>query len=255
MTTRTNRLRPLGPATATWSYQGLDEAIALTAQGAIVFLQRGLAMVADLHLGKTQTLRQHGLAVPEGSDEETLEKLEALLSSWPLKKLVILGDLIHHQTALDGHGRLLEKLIGLRRRWPGPAFHLVLGNHDRMLKPGCETPLARDLVAALDLQRHSQVFVQEGLRGYHDIADAYEREGVQEGADEQPEPWQVSGHLHPAVRLRLGPGQWQRLACFTRSGRRWMLPAFGAFTGGFDIQPADYDEIVGLLDGQLLGLG
>jgi hypothetical protein len=34
-----------------------------------------------------------------------------------------------------------------------------------------------------------------------------------------------------------------------------MLPAFGAFTGGFDIQPADYDEIVGLVQGQLLGLG
>ena len=88
----------------------------------MIFPQRGLAMVADLHLGKTQTFRHHGLAVPEGSDDETLEKLQAVLLSWPLHQLVILGDLIHHQVAVDGEGRLLEKLKGLRRRWPKLAF-------------------------------------------------------------------------------------------------------------------------------------
>ena len=253
MRPRTKRLRPLGPAATTWSCQGLGEAIVLTAQGAMVFPQRGLAMVADLHLGKTQTFRHHGLAVPEGSDDETLEKLQAVLLSWPIHRLVILGDLIHHQVAVDGEGRLLEKLKGLRRRWPKLAFHLVLGNHDRALAPCREGPLAQDLVAALDLQRHSKAYVEKGLRGYHDLPDAT---GLElEGNEDEPLPWKVSGHLHPAVRLRLGPGQWQRLACFTRAGRHWMLPAFGAFTGGFDIQPADYDEIVGLVQGQLLGLG
>lgn len=253
MSARRRELRPMGPPAASWTSKNPGEPIVLTGQGAMVFPDRGLAMVADLHLGKTQTFRHHGLAIPEGSDEETLEKLETLLKAWPVQQLVVLGDLIHHSSSLDRHGRLLEKLRRFRSRWPDLAFHLVLGNHDRALEPAHNRPQAEELVAALDLKRHPETFVQHGIRGYHDPS---EQAGLDILNPEDPqgesEPWQVCGHLHPTVRLQLGRGHWQRIPCFTRLGRQWMLPAFGAFTGSFAIEPNNYDEIVGLVEGELL---
>lgn len=239
------RLRPLGPPLPTWTFQAGDEPIVLTGEGAMVFPERALAMVADLHLGKTQVFRSQGLAVPEGSDEETLGKLERLFSAWPLQQLVILGDLIHHEAALDDAGRLLHRLKLFRERWPRLGIHLVLGNHDKALRPQpqARTSLADELLATLGLECHSRAFVQPGLSGHHEPPGAAE------------EGWQVSGHLHPAVRVYLGAGQWQRLACFTRCERHWQLPAFGAFTGGFTIVPAHYHDIVALAEGQLLALG
>ena len=44
---------------------------------------------------------------------------------------------------------------------------------------------------------------------------------------------EIAGHLHPAARV-LGLGGSIRRRCFVSDGRRCILPAFGAYTGGLN---------------------
>ena len=56
---------------------------------------------------------------------------------------------------------------------------------------------------------------------------------------------EIAGHLHPRAKLRLG-ARIARLGCFVTDGRRLVLPAFGAFTGGLNVLDG---AIASLFDG------
>jgi DNA ligase-associated metallophosphoesterase len=47
-------------------------------------------------------------------------------------------------------------------------------------------------------------------------------------------PGEVSGHYHPKARVRLRTGR-ASARCFVTDGRRLVLPAFGAYTGGLNV--------------------
>jgi len=67
-------------------------------------------------------------------------------------------------------------------------------------------------------------------------------------------PLTLCGHLHPCVRL-FGRGRDRlRLRCFARQGRQIVLPAFGDFTGGFDIARKDYCRLFALSGDHILAL-
>jgi len=58
---------------------------------------------------------------------------------------------------------------------------------------------------------------------------------------------EVSGHFHPKATVRVR-GRRVTAPCFAGDGRRLVLPAFGAYTGGLDVlDPA----LAGLFDGGL----
>ncbi|KPX35392.1 Uncharacterized protein ALO69_04485 [Pseudomonas ficuserectae] len=48
----------------------------------------------------------------------------------------------------------------------------------------------------------------------------------------------LAGHVHPVYRLHGRGRQSLRLTCFYLGQRVSLLPAFGEFTGGFQIRPA-----------------
>ena len=45
---------------------------------------------------------------------------------------------------------------------------------------------------------------------------------------------EIAGHLHPAAKLSMY-GTTIRRPCFVGNGRRLVMPAFGAFTGGLNV--------------------
>jgi metallophosphoesterase superfamily enzyme len=51
------------------------------------------------------------------------------------------------------------------------------------------------------------------------------------------------GHIHPCIRLRGKARQFLKLPCFFRKPGQLILPAFGEFTGTFEMSPAE-DDIV-----------
>ncbi|MEM9063173.1 MAG: ligase-associated DNA damage response endonuclease PdeM [Pseudomonadota bacterium] len=182
--------------------------------GALWWPDQRLLAVADLHLGKAERLaRQGGSLLPPYETIETLDRLEAELSAFAPRSVVLVGDSFDDLGAADAlpediADRLARMAAGRRWIW-------IAGNHD----PG---PV--DLPGTY-LAEHRL----EGLVFRH-IADP----------GRAPD---VSGHFHPKARLWLR-GQSIRRPCFLIDENHVILPAFGTYTGGLRIDDPAFDRIV-----------
>lgn len=164
--------------------------------------------VADMHLGKSGTFRAHGVPVPESSASD-LQRLASITKKHDAKIVVVLGDLLHDRNTLRGElGSQIQKEVS---EFPLP-IHLVPGNHDLHTKD----------LASLDLTIVSEDGDMEGLRLRH-----------------KPDPNStspmLSGHVHPVAILGTRGGPHLRTRCFHAKNEVMTLPAFGSFTGGFEI--------------------
>lgn len=175
-------------------------------------------LVADVHLGKGAALRTAGMAVPAGSSVADLERLGALLRRLRARRLVVLGDLLH---ARPGRAAALAALGAWRQAHADVRMVLVRGNHDDH---------AGDPPAALGIETVDEPWSLGPWRACHAPPQA--------GAP--PAAPVLCGHVHPVAVLR-GPGHERlRLPCFVLQPGALVLPAFGAFTGGWAV-PAGPD--------------
>ena len=70
--------------------------------GRAVWLPReGALIIADWHLGKGDTLRRAGIALPSGSSIADFARLDGLLARTQARQLVVLGDLLHGRVSTD----------------------------------------------------------------------------------------------------------------------------------------------------------
>ena len=155
--------------------------------------------VSDLHLGKSDRVaRRRGLMLPPYETRATLDKLDALLEALRPARVVCLGDSFDD---LDAAESLDEaERLQLTRQQAGRDWVWIEGNHD----PG-----------PVDLGgRHLNEW-RDGPLVWRHIAEV-EAEG------------EISGHYHP----KCGVGRGGTRPAFLLDGRRVILPAFGAFTGG-----------------------
>lgn len=164
--------------------------------------------VADMHLGKSGTFRAHGVPVPESSNSD-LHRLESLTEKYDAHTVVVLGDLLHDRNTLRGElGAQIQKGLS---DFPVPV-HLVPGNHDLHTKDLDRLALT---IAAKDGEL-------DGLRLRH-----------------EPDPKSTSpmlaGHIHPVAILGTRGGPHLRTRCFHAKNQTMTLPAFGSFTGNFEI--------------------
>lgn len=177
------------------------EPVRLLADRAIHWPARRRLLLADLHLGKADSFRAAGIALPRGGTAHDLARLTALLEATGASSLWVLGDLLHGRIDLSSWRQAWEAFRG---RHPGLAVAVVDGNHDRALqRAGLELELLGDAV-------HDGPFV---LRH----APAKDTRGHV-----------LCGHLHPVLKL---PGQPRAPAYWLQAGCT-VLPAFSAFTGG-----------------------
>lgn len=166
-------------------------------------------IVADLHLGKVQSLRRDGVALPDAVVLDDLQRLTSAVRECCAERLVVLGDLVH-----DAHGLTpaLVETVAAWRRALGALVDLVPGNHDQRV-PG--------LPASWAIETLAEVVEIGAFRLSHDRSP---------GA-----AFNWHGHVHPAVMLQGGIDR-LRLPCFVVEGGVGVLPAFSALTGG-DISP------------------
>lgn len=188
------------------------ERLVLLPDRAVFLPDHATVLVADVHLGKPAAFRAQGLPVPEGVTTRDLERMSALVRNTAAVRLVILGDLIHDQTAL------LDQTCDAVRAWRASLgsvqIDLIPGNHDRRAK-SCE-PL--------------------GVR----VLDDRVRLGALDLTHEPPAPGTgierptLCGHIHPVVSVGGARSVSRvRTPCFWFDGRLGILPAFGSFTGGY----------------------
>lgn len=181
--------------------------------------------VADVHLGKDAVFRARGIPVPAGSTRETLARLDALIATHLPESIVFLGDLLH---ARESHA--LETLTALRA-WRSKhrtlGLVLVEGNHDRH---------AGALSAEFDV-----VTVVEPYR-FGPWALCHHPQVVDDA-------YVLAGHEHPAFRLSTR-FESVRLPCFRFGAHTGVLPAFGEFTGGFNVNQTRVLDAVYVVAGE-----
>ena len=210
--------------------EALDLAIAgepvrLLADRALYWPARRRLLIADLHLGKGDTFRAAGIAVPTGGTARDLARLGTLLAATEAVSLWILGDFLHarRHRAVDAAWR------AFRAAHAQVAVAVVPGNHDR----------------ALDAAAAGVELVREGTREGPFVF----RHAPPAGADARGHV--LCGHLHPVLRL---PGA-GRHPLFWLRPQASVLPAFSAFTGGHAVAFADSAGSVVCNGSELLRLG
>jgi DNA ligase-associated metallophosphoesterase len=164
-------------------------------------------IVADLHLEKGSAFAGRGMLLPPYDTAETLARLSDPLRRYAPRLVVCLGDNFHDD---GGAARLLAAdrtaLAGLQS---GRDWIWIAGNHDPAPADGIGGAFAG--VVALG----SLVFRHEPAAG--------------------PADGEIAGHLHPSARVSRR-GRSVVRPCFATDGRRLVMPAFGAYTGGLDIR-------------------
>lgn len=194
------------------------EVLQLLAERALFWPSRSILMVADVHLGKAASFRHAGIAIPGGTGAATLGRLDRALAVSGAQTLIVLGDLIHAKTS---HTPALAMLVHRwREQHPALRWHLLAGNHDKRA----------GLPEGWGLEP-----IDEGARFGPFVLQHHPYPSV--------DGYVLSGHLHPAVRLTGRGRQRARLPCFWFGSKVGVLPAFGEFTGLFDVQPAPGDRV------------
>ena len=182
----------------------------LLGAGALYWSKKRVLFVADLHLGKAETLQAFGQAMPSGHSLADLERLAALAKSCGADQVYILGDLIHAKAGLTNK-HVAE--VGNWLRGAQLELSLILGNHDHYAG-GVPKEWNLDV-----LPEGSQV---GGLTLNHHPSEG-----------DVP---RLCGHLHPVIQLGSKLDA-MRLPCFVVETSQIILPAFGSVTGGASVRP------------------
>ncbi|MDR7092639.1 ligase-associated DNA damage response endonuclease PdeM [Hydrogenophaga laconesensis] len=186
------------------------EPLQLCADRALYWPARRRLLVADVHLGKDDTFRAAGIALPAGGTRADLDRLTALIERHGAQSLWVLGDLLHGPL-VDARWR--EDWARFLARHAGLEMLLIEGNHDRAA-----------VHAKLGIAQRADRMVD----GPFSFAHAPHTPGDGRLA--------ICGHLHPVVRV---PGFRGRFPAFAVIGPQLVLPAFSLFTGGQLVERAD----------------
>lgn len=186
---------------------------ALTADpsGALLWPARRTLVVADLHLEKGSAFAARGQLLPPYDTRASLGRLEALIAKHRPERVICLGDSFHDggagaRLAAGDRARLGRLTASCDWVW-------IEGNHDPEPPDDLGGRIEAELIdppLAFRHQARKRAAKSRGISG------------------------EVSGHWHPKAAVHLPP---KRISapCFVSDGRRLVLPAFGAYTGGLNV--------------------
>lgn len=198
------------------------EKLLLLPQRAIFWPLKRTLIVSDLHLGKAGHFRKNGIPVTKKVHIADLQILHDLLIAHQPEEVILLGDLFH-----SSHNNEWQDFIDFVDHFDFVKFILVQGNHDIF----DHYPKSLHLTQLLELPPFSFSHIQEESKYYN-----------------------LSGHIHPGVRVNGLGRQGMTLSCFYFSNSFGILPAFGQFTGIKKIKPSKSDKVYGIAGDQVIDL-
>jgi len=193
---------------------GQQTALIADPTGALIWPDKNLLVIADLHLEKGSSFARRGSLIPPYDTRSTLNRLAKVLMRWSPDRVISLGDGFHDGEAshrLQENDRVRLKELTRRYDWTW-----ITGNHD---------PLPPDNVGGR-------------------VADAVEINGLtfRHMPSEGDVDGEIAGHLHPKASV-VARGRRVCRPCFVADQQRVLLPAFGSYTGGLSVCDPAVDSL------------
>ena len=210
-----------------WSF--LNQTLTLLPKKAIFWEEEKALIVSDLHIGKVGHFRKEGIAIPKLLEQEELAVLSDLIYEFKPAQLIFLGDLFHSDMNNDWNWLQLW-----RELFPDIKMILIQGNHDI---------LHNDYYVKANFKLFDKLVLGPFLF-VHDKKD-YEHSLSNDA-------YILSGHIHPAIRLKGKARQSVLLSCFSFGKRAAILPAFGKFTGKCCLKESEDETVFGVLNDQVI---
>lgn len=182
-------------------------------------------VISDLHFGKLEHFRKHGIGVPSGLDDHDHKKLKDLLSKYQPDICIFLGDLFHseYNQSWDLFANALYPFINTK-------FILTEGNHD-ILKPDYYKKLNIDVVSEIEIGKFVFSHHPTPIEG---------------------DKYNIHGHIHPGISLHGKGRQSVRLACYYFGEKIGIMPAFGRFTGLATVSKNVGDRVIAITSKSLI---
>lgn len=179
-------------------------------------------VVSDLHLEKGSYLRSYGNPLPSIDSVATLKRLQLVIKDYKPARVISLGDSFHDNHSMSRmtlqDKNLLCDIVNSVSHWDW-----VEGNHDPDLPVGIPgTPCYK-------IVREEVVFRHEPEAQHSRVSATGKAESTM----------QVIGHYHPKIRKTISRRRFSG-KCFVISENLFIMPAFGQFTGGLDVN----DEVM-----------
>lgn len=208
------------------SFSFKDQTLILLPQKALYWEEPKILVVSDVHFGKSGHFRKHGIAVPDSVNKSNITRLDKLVQQTEPDKIIFLGDLFHSESNKE-----VEEFKEWRQTHASTEMVLTIGNHD--------------LLTGFEYEKMGLNCVNQFEAGpftfVHD-------ESHFKDSDSYP----ISGHIHPAIKLK-GKGR-QRLymPCFYFGNESALLPAFGSFTGNYRINPTQNESVYAIVEKKVI---
>lgn len=199
----------------------LGETFTFLPEKAVHWPKRRTLMVADLHWGKAEIFQKAGIPVSSAILQDDLQKLQRLIESLQIERLILLGDLMHGR---QGMTEALAETIRDWRQSVSTDILLIRGNHDRHL---------------ILPETWNMTVVHES---YQDGPFLFSHH-----PQSRPSAFTWCGHLHPVVIVGSRNDR-LRLPCFWLQAQCGVLPSFGSFTGGAAIRPGRSDRVLAIAE-------
>ena len=186
------------------------------AGSALFWPARRALLVADLHFEKASWFARFGQMLPPYDSLATLADLTALVTATDAQEVWCLGDSFHDSQGCERLPDTAQDMLAAlttRTRWTW-----ITGNHDPVILDRCGGTVVEEVEI-------------DGLVLRHEASPADRR-------------FELSGHFHPKLRLRVRGKQVAR-RCFIATPTKLILPAFGALTGGLDATHPEISRAVG----------
>jgi DNA ligase-associated metallophosphoesterase len=184
--------------------------------GAVYWPGEKALLVADLHLEKGSAYAARGTMLPPYDTRQTLIRLAEAIDRYEPDRVIALGDSFHDTGAagrMDASDLEILHMMQEDREWIW-----LTGNHDADIAKIFGGRVCHELKIAGITLRHQPA---TGCVTH-----------------------EIAGHLHPAARISMH-GYVIRRPCFVANGRRLVMPAFGAFTGGLNVLDDAFHPLFG----------
>ncbi len=178
---------------------------------ALYWPQRQLVVVSDLHLEKGSYYAKQGNPLPLYDTLDTLLRLKQIIELFKPKSVITLGDNIHDYHAVSRMNETTKDLLGCITQ-DVKEWIWIMGNHDQNAMPDFKGNV--QCYPCLDLGNitFSHDFLENSL-------------------------FQIVGHYHPKLRVKNISGK-----CFLLNKNKIIMPSFGSYTGGFNIESERFKQ-------------